>query len=106
MKKIIDGIVIQNGRKIKEFTPSLMPVIKGFAEILGDDLINQYLHECLGEEAMFYPGYSEIGLGNSKGWAKLQDEKNLVNYIISKLEVKIEYNHKGFVGRHDYIICK
>jgi len=103
MKKIIDGIEIIDGEKMLAYKPNLLPVIKGLADVLGDEVMNQYLHECLGEEANFYPSYFDIGLGTSKGWAELTEQMDLIIHITNKLFIKTGRNH---FGKYHYIVCE
>lgn len=107
MKEIIDGYIITvNGKDCRSFRPNLFPVIQGFGEILGKEKMNEYLHECFDEGANFYPCYSDIGLGNSKGWARPQDQINFINFIMNKLSIETGYEYKGNIGRYDNIICE
>ena len=106
MRKYIDGVEIIDGREMNCGNPNLFPVLRGFGEILGEDIMNELLKECLGNEATFDSNYSDIRLGSSKGWAKLGQQLELVNYITMKLSVDSGYNYKNWVGRYDHLVVE
>lgn len=106
MRKYLDGVEVINGVEMLGSPVNLFPVLKGLGEILGEELMTDLLHECLGEEAMFYPNYSGIGLGNSKGWAKLPEQLKLINYIVNRFETKDVCNYKGWYGVHHHLMVR
>ena len=106
MRKYIDGTKVIDGVEMNTGSPNLFPVLRGFGEVLGEDIMNKLLKECLGNEATFDLNYSDIRLGNSKGWAKLPQQLELVNYITMKLSVNSGYNYKTWFGRYDHLIVE
>lgn len=106
MTKIINGIETVQGRELMTFTPNLFPVIQGFAKVLGEEKMNEYLHQYFGEEANAYPEWMDIGLGESKGWASLKDQLNFIRFIQDKLSVNNGYNYKNFVGKYEHLVCE
>lgn len=106
MKKIINGVEIIDGKEMMSYTPNFYPVIAGFAKVIGEEKINEYLHDFFGEEAKFYPEYMDISLGESNGWASLANQLEFINFIINKLEINTGYNYKKWVGKYEHIICK
>lgn len=106
MKKYIDGTKIIDGVEMNCGNPNLFPVLIGFKEVLGEDIMNELLHECLGESAEFYPSYCDIGLGESKGWASLAQQLELINYISMKISVNSGYNYKTWYGKYEHLVVE
>ena len=106
MRKYIDGTKVIDGVEVNCGNPNLFPVLKGFGDVLGKELMAELLHECLGEESMFYPNYEEIGLGESKGWASLAQQLELINYISMKISINSGYNYKNWCGKYEHLVVE
>lgn len=106
--KVIDGV---NKDGMLEFKPNFYPVIDGFRKIIGDELIETYLHKKFGEDADFNPHWNEFGIqeiakGKSKGWADADEQLDFVYYILNQIKTETGYNYKSWIGKYVHIICK
>ena len=100
-KQIVDGYEIIDGQEWDSFSPNLFPLITGLGSILTEETMNAYLHEFFGDDANFYPGYGDIGLGESKGWASASQQKEFLLYILNRIDTQVFYEYKGNVGKRE-----
>lgn len=109
---VVDDVVEVNGESMIGQSVNLGGVLREIKDLVGIEKFNEVLKETLGEEAKLYPGENtyEIGLGNSKGWAKLDMQLLLVNEFVTRMGtvggMRRTIDGKSHVGCYTYLTCR
>lgn len=101
--KMLDGI---DKKGMKGTAPSFGGVLNALAELLGNEVIEAHAEAMFGPQIAYYPGYYEIGKGDSQGWLSKQEELLLIQQILANVGFDTGRQYKQWIGRYEHIVVQ